>query len=129
LLRPASCRTLQAGSLRSPDVYFGAREATHLRRGYGAVRRRNRLPWGKRINDLFEARIAPQRIPKREQLQGAVVGNHISSLRMSSSRQLLQGELLLTGPGGDDGEIDKHSASVHGISVHREKLDRAPAFA
>ncbi len=28
LLRSASCRTLQAGSLRSPDVYFGAREAT-----------------------------------------------------------------------------------------------------
>src|SRR5437762_7634272 len=80
-------------------------------------------------DDFFEARIAAQRIPKGEQLQGAVVGNHISSLRMSSSRQLLQGELLLTGPGGDDGEIDKHSASVHGISVHREKLDRAPAFA
>ena len=28
LLRSASCRTQQAGSLRSPDVYFGAREAT-----------------------------------------------------------------------------------------------------
>src|SRR5206468_13082904 len=49
--------------------------------------------------------------------------------RMSSRRQLLQGELLLAGPGGDDGEIDKHSASIHGISFHREKLDRAPAFA
>ena len=39
-----------------------------LRRG----EKRNRLPWGKRINDFFEAGIAPQRVKKWEQLQPTV---------------------------------------------------------
>src|SRR5207248_3559704 len=39
-----------------------------LRRGW----KRDRLPWGKRINDFLEARIAAQRIPHRIQAQVAI---------------------------------------------------------
>jgi len=51
-------------------AYFGAREATRLRRGSFRRLRRgwrtNRLLWGKGANDFLEPRIAAQRIPERE---------------------------------------------------------------
>jgi hypothetical protein len=77
------------------QIHLGASEATRLRRGYGVVRKTNRLSWGKGINDFFEAWIAAQRVPKGQQLQLPVRG---SGWVPESDRELFAGEIFVANP-------------------------------
>src|SRR5262249_9862259 len=88
----------------------------------------NKLLWGKRSDDLFEARITAERVPEREQFQGAVAQHDRCLGSTQSSFQLLQCSLLLARPRCRDGEILKDAAAVVDILFHRRERDRAPAF-
>src|SRR5438552_9609269 len=92
----------------------------------GVVRTRNRLPWGKRINDLFEAGIAAERIPKRQQLEISIAKR---SWNVSGRGKLFKREILLANPGRADGKPLNHQRTIKCIFLHRQKLDRAATFA
>src|SRR6266571_916815 len=85
-----------------------------------------RLLWGKRSDDLLEARIAVELIPPRQQFQSAVTEE---AGQLHSLCQMFQGKVLLTNPCGDDGRILDHVRSVEGILLHRHQLDGTPDFA
>src|SRR5437764_3948465 len=81
-----------------------------------------------RGDDFFEARIAAERVPDREQFQGTVA-QHVRCVGSTqSSFQLLQGKLLLARPGCRDGEILKDAAAVVDIFFQRRERDRSTAF-
>src|SRR5438552_5906263 len=84
--------------------------------------------WGKRLYDFFEARIAAERIPDREQFQGAVAQHLRCDGSTQSSFQLLQGKLLLARPRCCNGEILKDATAVDDIFFQRRERDRPPAF-
>src|SRR6184192_1900965 len=81
-----------------------------------------------RLNDFFEARIAAERVPDREQFQGAVAQHERCDGSTQSSFQLLQGKLLLARPCCGNGEILKDAAAVADIFFHRRERDRSTAF-
>src|SRR5206468_5130628 len=71
----ATIQLLERGVLCTREPPFPIRKSLPLRRergrprlhrGYGAEKT-NRLSWGKRGDDFFEAGIAAQRVPKRQQ--------------------------------------------------------------
>src|SRR5205823_7617186 len=65
---------------------------------------------GEGVDDFFEARIAAERVPDREQFQGAVAQQKRRGGSTQSSFQLLQGKLLVACPRRRDGEILKDAA-------------------
>src|SRR5437763_4963481 len=79
-------------------------------------------------DDFFEARIAAERVPDREQFQGAVAQHLRCEGSTQSSFQLLQGKLLLARPRCRNGEILKDATAVDDIFFQRRERDRPPAF-
>src|SRR5439155_21646950 len=79
-------------------------------------------------DDFFEARIAAERVPDREQFQGAVAQHLRCEGSTQSSFQLLQGKLLVARPRCCNGEILKDAAAVDDIFFQRRERDRPPAF-
>src|SRR5947208_2513967 len=77
-----------------------------------------------RGDDFFEARIAAERVPDREQFQGAVAQHERCGGGTQSSFQLLQGKLLLACPRCRDREILKDQNAVVDIFFHRRECDR-----
>src|SRR5437762_12851616 len=65
-----------------------------------------------RLHTFFEARIAAERVPDREQFQGAVAQHDRCVGSTQPSFQLLQGKLLLARPRCRDGEILKDETAV-----------------
>ena len=63
--------------------------------------RTNRLLWGKRINDFFEARIAAQRIPQRAQAQVAI---SVAARSFAERFKLPKRQFAFACPGTDDSE-------------------------
>src|SRR5207237_1298691 len=79
-----------------------------------------------RGDDFFEARIAPQWIPKREQLQIAVAeGTRVAH----DLGKLFKREILLANPRRADRKPLNHQRPVECIFLRWQKLDRAAAFA
>src|SRR6266542_1922703 len=71
-----------------------------------------------RGDDLFKARIAAERIPKRQELQLAIteptwVGDGCS--------KLFAGQILVADPGRHDGQKFNHMRTVNCICFHRKK--------
>src|SRR5947199_10722601 len=81
-----------------------------------------------RLYNFFEARIAAERVPDREQFQGAVAQHLRCEGSTQSSFQLLQGKLLVARPRCRNGEILKDEAAVDDIFFHRRERDRPTAF-
>src|SRR5437016_7263043 len=79
-----------------------------------------------RGDDFFEARIVPQWIPKREQLQIAVAeGTRVAH----DLGKLFKREILLVNPRRADRKPLNHQRPVECIFLRWQKLDRAAAFA
>ena len=76
-------------------------------------------------DDFFEARIATQGVPKRQQFQVAV-GE--SARGTDGDGKLLAGEIFITNPRSDHREVFDHSDSVNCIFFHRKKLNCTSAF-
>src|SRR5206468_811103 len=88
-------------------------------------------PWLKSLrreggDDFFEAEIAPQRIPKREQLQISI-GQR--PWNVSSRGKLFKREILLANPRRANREPLNHQRPIECIFLRRQKLDRAATFA
>src|SRR4051812_49113508 len=81
-----------------------------------------------RLYDFLEARIAAERVPDREQFQGAVAQHERGAGGTQSSFQLLQGKLLIARPRCRDGEVLKDETAVADIFFHRRERDRSTAF-
>src|SRR6266513_2511171 len=93
-----------------------------------SLARRRMLLRRLRLNDFFEARIAAERVPDREQFQGAVAEHLRCDGGTQSSFQLLQGKLLLARPRCCNGEILKDATAVDDIFFQRREPDRSTAF-
>src|SRR5438105_10300089 len=81
-----------------------------------------------RLYNFFEARIVAERIPDREQFQGAVAQHLRCGGSTQSSFQLLQGKLLVARPRRRDREILKDEAAIGDVFFHRRERDRSTAF-
>src|SRR5213083_2903912 len=79
-------------------------------------------------DDFLEARIAAERVPDREQFQGAVAQHLRCGGSTQSSFQLLQGKLLVARPRCCNGEILKDATAVDDIFFQRRERDRSTAF-
>src|SRR6266403_3467338 len=79
-----------------------------------------------RGNDFFETGIAPQRIPKWQQLQISIGQRPWD---VSRRGKLFKREILLANPGRADCKPLNHQRSIECIFLHRQKLDRAATFA
>src|SRR5438132_12190878 len=77
-------------------------------------------------DEVFEAWVATQRIPKREQFQQAIA-KHSRHLRAPG--KLFQRKILLANPRRADGLPLNHQRPIECIFLRRQKLDRAATFA
>src|SRR5947208_16334579 len=80
-----------------------------------------------RLYNFFEARIAAERVPDREQFQGAVAQHLRCDGSTQSSFQLLQGKLLLARPRCCNGEILKDATAVDDLFFYRSAPERDTA--
>ena len=76
-------------------------------------------------DDLFEARIASQRVPPRQQLQFAIAD---AARKATGVEKLFAGEIVVTNPGGDSSQTHDYAHPVDRIFFHGKQLDRAPTF-
>src|SRR5207244_13479379 len=74
---------------------------------------------------LCKARIASQRVPKRQQFEVAVVE---WASWTDGDCQLLAGEIFITSPRSDHREVFDRTDSVNCIFFHGKKLNCTPAF-
>src|SRR5438128_157567 len=84
------------------------------------------LPRRERGDDFFEAWIAAQWIPERQQFQFAIAE---PAWAADDNGKLFAGEIFFTNPGGDYRQILDHGRTIHCIFFHGKKLNRALAFA
>src|SRR6266478_10200680 len=78
-----------------------------------------RILWREGGDDFLEARIAAERIPDREQFQGAVAQHHRCDGSTQPSFHLLQGKVLVARPRCRKGEILKDAPAVEDGFFHR----------
>src|SRR5205823_6253693 len=83
------------------------------------------LFWSKRIHDFFEARIAAQWIPVRQQFQLAITE---SVWQPHGCFELLELQIFFANPRCDDRQVLDDSDAVDGILVHWKQLYSAPSF-
>src|SRR5439155_7028757 len=115
------------------DTRSAARHSTSLRAGLIAPCQSVLSPGdpllillrGEGGNDLFETRVAAQRIPKRQQFQFAVTEE---ARPMNRDRELFVGEIFVANPCSDHRQIFNHALAIEGVFRRRKKLDSAPAF-
>jgi hypothetical protein len=79
----------------------------------------------KGIDDLLEARIAAERVPRCAQFQTTVCW---TAGQLRGNAQLLYSEVFLSGPRGDDGEVIDHERSIDRVLGDGQKLHAAAAF-
>ena len=75
---------------------------------------------------FFEALVAAQRIPKRQQLQFPVVN---AAWKAAGAGKLFAGEIVIAGPGSDCSQTHDHARAAYCIFVQREQLHGAPTLA
>src|SRR5262249_48893699 len=76
-------------------------------------------------DDFFRARIAPERVPNREELYLALADRAWCA---NGDRQLLASQILIAQPGSNHGQILDHGWTNQRILFHRSDLDRPLAF-
>ena len=76
-------------------------------------------------DDFFEAWIATQWVPERQQFQVAVVE---WARETDGDCKLLAGEIFITNPGSDHREVFDHADAVNCIFLHGKKLNCTAAF-
>ena len=84
------------------------------------------LLWCEGGDDLFEARVAAQWIPKRHQFQLTISD---WAWRAGDHGQLLASEIFVADPGRNHRQILDHRRTSERIFFHGQKLNRAPPFA
>jgi hypothetical protein len=77
------------------------------------------------LYDSFKPRIAAQRIPERQQFQLAIADIGRTA---DESGELVTGQIFVTSPGSDHGEILDHDYTKQCVLFHRHQLDCAAAF-
>src|SRR5437016_3623882 len=83
------------------------------------------LFWSKRIHDFFEARIAAQWIPVRQQFQLAITE---SVWQPHGCFELLERQIFFANPRCDDRQVLDDSDAVDGILVQWKQLYSTPSF-
>src|SRR5262249_40268340 len=77
--------------------------------------------WRERLNDLLEARIAAERVPKGEGLEHAVAGaRRCPNSGLNDGAQLLDGEIFLARPRHDHCEIGAHYLPIERVARNRQ---------
>src|SRR6516225_4286873 len=89
---------------------------------------RRGLFWRKGGDDLRKARVATQRVPKREQLKHAVARDIGCTWCRRCRRQLLQGQILFASPRLDHSNVRHQSLPSKRIFLHRQQLHCAATF-
>ena len=84
------------------------------------------LLWCQGGDDLFEARIAAQRVPKRQQLQFAIAE---LTRKLDGDGELFAGEIVVANPGGNSCQRHDHARAVGRIFFDGKQLNRAAALA
>src|SRR6266487_3496116 len=77
------------------------------------------------FDELFKARVAPQRIPERQQFQFAIAERAWAA---DDNGKLFAGEIFVAKPRSDHRQILDHGRAKHCIFFHGKKLNRALAF-
>jgi hypothetical protein len=77
-------------------------------------------------DDSFEARVAAQRIPKREQLQFAISDR---TREANGGAKLIAREIVIANPRSNQREVLDHTPPTDCIFFNRKQLNRAPSFA
>src|SRR6267143_705246 len=105
------CRASSSKGLRLNDRYKVARKKLILFRS-------------ERGDDLLKARIAAQRIPKRQQFQLTIADR---ARRAGGDGELFAGKIFVANPRSDHRQILDHCWTNQCIFFYLEKLDCAPA--
>src|SRR5262249_524449 len=77
-------------------------------------------------DDFLEARVAAQRIPKRQQFQFAIAD---ATGRADGAGKLFEGEAFFANPGSNHCQVMNHEGTIECVLFRRKKLDGAPSFA
>src|SRR5262245_9671556 len=124
-----ACAASSAGRTHSSRYVFrgSIRRFNSLKRLCGFILLLfERLLWRERGDDFLEARIATERVPKRQEFQLTVADR---ARAIAHTGKLLTGEAFVAYPGSNYRQILDYLHAADRVLFHRKKLNCARAFA